>query len=455
MNEREALDVLLARAIDTNMSAAPLVSQSVRDACSIDAARACALNDAPSQADIERFIVRRAGLLLAHAGASMPQINRLRTLHAPPWLFATVLLIAFALGLASHGLGDARRINLLFAPMLFIILWNVVIYLALALSRFGPVKSGSIASAIAGLRWRHAMKTQASAFQDVFKMWLAHAAPIIGTRTAVALHSAAALFAVGAIIGMYVRGLGVEYLAGWESTFLDPHAVRRILSIVLSPGSILTGIDVGDVAQITAMRFRDSMGGEPAGPWIHLYAATAGMVILIPRLALAVLARRETRLLAGRSAINPDDPLDDRYVRRLLATVSRKSDRLVAWPVATTLDDALVDALRLALEERLGGRIALILGNPIPYGAPAPAPSDGHDVVLVFASAATPEPEVHGALIEATKPVAIAIDETAMQRRFGQDPAMAQKRTAERRDAWRALAKLGNLDPLFIHSQAQ
>ncbi len=450
MNEREALDVLLARAIDTNMSAAPPVSQSARDACSIDAARACELNVEPSQADIERFIIRRAGMLLTQAGASMPQISRLRTLHAPPWLFATVLLIAFALGLASHGLGDAKRINLLFAPMLFIILWNVVIYLALALSRFGPVKSGSIASAIAGLRWRHAMKTQASAFQDVFKMWLAHVAPIIGARTAVALHSAAALFAVGAIIGMYVRGLGVEYLAGWESTFLDPHAVRRILSIVLSPGSILTGIDVGDVARITAMRFRDSMGGEPAGPWIHLYAATAGMVILIPRLALAALARREARLLAGRSPINPEDP----YVRRLLATVSRKSKRLVARPVATTLESPVVNALRLALEERFGSHVELIIGEPIPYGAPAASPSARHDVVLVFASSATPEQEVHGALIEATKPVAMVIDETAMQRRFSQDPAMAH-RIAERRDAWRALAKLGDLDPIFIHWQAQ
>lgn len=448
LNEREALDVLLAQAIDTSSSTGPLVPLSVRDACSIDAARACNLKDEPPLGDIDRFIVRRAGMLLDHAGESMPQISRLRLLHAPPWLFPTLMLLALALGLASHSLGDAKRINLLFAPMLFIILWNVLIYLALALSHFGAVKPGSIASAIARLQWRHAMKAQANAFQDVFKVWLAHAAPIIGARTPVALHSAAAMFAFGAIIGMYTRGLGVEYLAGWESTFLDEHGVQRILALVLFPGSLVTGIDSGDVTRIAAMRFRDGMGGEPAGPWIHLYAATAAMVILVPRLVLAALARREAQLLAKRRSINPEDP----YVRRLLATVSTKSKRLVAIPIAMILDSDIRDALRIALEERFGGRIELVVGDTIPYGGSAPMPNAGHDVVLVFAAAATPEPEVHGALINVTKPAAVVIDETAMQRRFGQDPAVAQKRITERRDAWRALVGAGNPDPVFIHS---
>ncbi len=451
MNEREALDVLLARAIDTSLSAGPLISASVRDGCSIDAARACDLKDEPSPEDIDRFIVRRADMLLTHARESMPQVSRLRTLHAAPWMLPTLMLLALTLGLASHSLGDSRRINLLFAPMLFIILWNVVIYLALALAGFGMVKSRSIASAIARLQWRHAMRRQASAFQDVFKEWLAHAAPIIGARTAFALHSAAAMFAFGAIIGMYARGLGVEYLAGWESTFLDEHGVKRILALVLFPGSLVTGIDVGHVTRIAAMRFRDSMGGEPAGPWIHLYAATAAMVILVPRLGLAARARREARLLAGRRSINPEDP----YVRRLLATASKKSNRLVAIPVATSLDSDIRDALRIALEERFGGRIELTIGDTVPYGGSASMQNAGHDVVLVFAASATPEPEVHGALINATKPAAVVIDETAMQRRFGQDPVMAQKRITERRDAWRALANVGNLDPVFIHSQAQ
>ena len=444
MNEREALDVLLARAIDT--TGAFGVAPSVRDACSIEAARACNLQDEPSAQDIERFIVGRADTLLAHAGPKAPEIDRLRALHIPNWAFPVLMLLAFIAGMTSHALGDAKRINLLLAPLLIILAWNLVMYIVLAARRFRP--EGTIASAAAAWHWRRSAGTQSSALNDALKAWFAHAAPLIDARMSVALHGAAIALAAGAITGMYVRGLGVEYLAGWESTFLDEHGVRRILSVALWAGSLITGIEIGDAARIASLRFRDGSGGAPAGPWIHLYAATATMLIIIPRLALATLAEARARTLTARSPIRLDDP----YVRQLLRRVSKKTSRISALPVAMNVDTGLRAALQAALEETLGGRIELTIEEAVPYGESIRAPA--HDCVLVFAAAATPEPEVHGALIEATKPVAVVIDETALRRRFGGDASLAH-RIDERRDAWRALAANTNLAPVFITAAGQ
>ena len=447
LNEREALDVLLVHAIDTNTSGAPRVPAPLRDACSMAAARECSMPDDSSRFAAERFIVCRAGRLLDLAGSQAPEIVRLRALRAPRWAFPALMLVAFMVGIGSHALGDAHRINLLLAPMLAILVWNVLVYGVLAVSRFGSRDHGSIAASMARWHWHRAVGSQATAYQDVFKAWLSHAAPIIDARARCVFHTAAAALAIGAIAGMYGRGLGVEFLAGWESTFLNEHGARRILAAALSIGSFVTGIEIGDAAQMASLRFRNGTGGAPAGPWIHLYAATAAIVIVVPRLALAALAKRRARTLASRLPIS----LDDAYIRRLLRGIAQTSHRLLVVPVAITVNAYLRDALQSALEQQLGGRIDLIIGESVPYGGSIPAHGGDQDLVLVFAAAATPEPEVHGALIKAAAPVAVVIDETAMQQRFGTDATMT-RRIEERREAWRAMLADARMEPVFIGS---
>ena len=439
MNERDAKDVLLARAIDT--AGAFGVTAAVRDACSSEAARTCNLPDEPSKPDIERFIVRRTDRLLAKAGTEASAIDRLRALQIPSWMFPALMLAAFIAGMTSHALGDAKRINLLLAPLLAILAWNAVMYVVLALRRFLP--HGTIASSVATWHWRRSIGTQPCTLNDACKAWFTHAAPLIDARASVALHSAAIALTMGAITGMYVRGLGLEYLAGWESTFLDEHGVQRILSLALSAGSLITSIEIGDAGRIATLRFRDGAGGAPAGPWIHLYAATATMLVIIPRLLLAALARMRVRALAERSPISLDDP----YIRQMLRQVSKKTSRISVIPVALNMDAGLRQALQAALEESLGGRIELTIEATVSYGESMR--TSNHDRVLVFAAAATPEPEVHGALIDATKPVAVVIDETALRQRFGADQTMAH-RIEERRNTWRALVASAHLTPVFI-----
>ena len=88
-----------------------------------------------------------------------------------------------------------------------------------------------------------------------------------------ALHLAAVAVAAGALAAMYLRGLGLEYRAGWDSTFLDAQAVHRWLNLLLGPASALSGIALPEPAQLEALRFSTGPG-ENAARWIHLYALT-------------------------------------------------------------------------------------------------------------------------------------------------------------------------------------
>src|SRR5690606_6709844 len=138
--------------------------------------------------------------------------------------------------------------------------------------------------------------------------WTNATAALTSARLARILHLAAACLAIGAIIGLYLRGLVFEYRAGWASTFLEPAHVGALLKLVFGPAALLTGIELPDAARLAAMRIPPGPG-ERAGEWIHLQATTLGLVVVLPRLALALLARRRANRLAG----SIDLPLRDPY----------------------------------------------------------------------------------------------------------------------------------------------
>src|SRR5690606_2460826 len=112
-------------------------------------------------------------------------------------------------------------------------------------------------------------------------------APGDAARAGALLHAASALFAVGLLAGLYLRGLAFEYRAGWERTFLDADGVRWLLGLVLGPASALTGLALPDAPALADLRF-DAGPGERAARWIHLYAVSVALYVLLPRLLLAL-----------------------------------------------------------------------------------------------------------------------------------------------------------------------
>jgi hypothetical protein len=118
--------------------------------------------------------------------------------------------------------------------------------------------------------------------------------------------------AAGAVLGMYVRGLFFAYQVVWRSTFVnDPETVALGLRVLLGPAALLLGRPPPDGADVARLVAPD---GDPAAPWIHLYAVSALLYVVLPRSLLALAAGRELR----RTTRDVRVDLDAEYYRDLL-----------------------------------------------------------------------------------------------------------------------------------------
>ena len=90
------------------------------------------------------------------------------------------------------------------------------------------------------------------------KAWAELSWPTAVARAGSVLHLAAAALALGLVAGMYLRGLVLDYRAGWQSTFLEPPRVTSFLSTVLAPAAKVSGVALPDEAGVAALR----LGGE-------------------------------------------------------------------------------------------------------------------------------------------------------------------------------------------------
>ena len=138
---------------------------------------------------------------------------------------------------------------------------------------------------MAVLRWWQ-RSTGSGPLRVASRRWAELSTALTLTRIAALLHVAAAALAIGLLGSMYLRGLVLDYRAGWQSTFLDAADVHRVLAPLLAPASAVTGIAVPDAAAHRAMRLTAPAqpASAPAAPWIHLYAATLAMAVVLPRL---------------------------------------------------------------------------------------------------------------------------------------------------------------------------
>jgi hypothetical protein len=273
------------------------------------------------------------------------------------------------------------------------------------------------------------------------------------------------LVAAGAVAGLVFRGLYLEYLAGWESTFLDAAGVHTILSVVLGPASWITGIALPDVQDFEQLRFRPDFAGENAGRWIWLHAVAAGLYVGVPRLLLAASAALEERRLERRF-YRPN--LQDPYFRRLLQP-SRGAGEVAAvvWH-GVQPGPALRSRVREELLDRLGGRVRLEFLDPLAYGeetSPLPA-LDERDprehLVAVFSLAATPEEEVQGTLLRRLarsgpagepQPPTVLLDAEPLSR-FRSDPAF-RSRLEERVRAWKRFAAAHGARAIVLDTGSQ
>lgn len=466
MNESDARDAILLRSHET-------ASRAQTGEVWTDADRAWATHAAREvegeRASADAFIARRARLGAERIVSRDRQAARARRMLVwRPWIGGTLIAVALAAGTASDAVGTAQRVNLLAPPLLALLAWNFAVYLVivarglLRVVRRGERKPGPLAATLA--RWSHGaaaphrIERLSAPLQDFVANWIRLGAPLTGARVAAVLHASAAAFAIGALASLYVRGLVLEYRAGWESTFLDASAVHALLATLLGPASRATGIAVADATALEALRMPGS-AGENAGPWIHLYAVTVAMAVVLPRLLLAAWQTFRQRRLQARFPL----PLDDAYFRGLARMQSGTVATVRVAPYGFHPSAAATEGLAGLCAQVFGPRTALDWSPVVAFGEEddrppvkrSAAPPDA--VIALFALVSTPEPENHGAFLDALAadsprgvPFAVVVDESAFRRRFDATGASGAGRLEERRSAWRRLLDARQRVPVFV-----
>ncbi|HLS57535.1 MAG TPA: DUF2868 domain-containing protein [Zeimonas sp.] len=463
MTEDDARRALLVRAFETAVPPQEAWTDEDRDWASRAAAEV-----EGERASTETFVARRARLAVERLAARDRGVQRLmRALTWRPWVGWALVLAALAAGVAADAIGAGQRINVLAPPVLALVAWNLVVYAATGLralaSLWGrPRQPGALARLLA--RAAHAGISPRGADAGGGPLarfaadWARASARLNATRVARILHLSAIAFALGALAGMYLRGLGLEYRAGWESTFLDAARVRALLGFALAPAAWLTGIALPDVARLEAIRFPAS-SGEQAATWIHLYAVTTGLAVVLPRLLLAAIARLRERRLATRFPMS----LDDAYFSTLARAHSGEAASVLAVPFSHPLTPQAALGLRAMLGSAMGTQTRLIIAPTLDYGdeeaaAAALRPVQRPTLVVALMSAtATPEPQAHGVFVDslsaalpAGATMLVVVDESGFVARFGDTDPTASRRREERRTAWTRFLVPHGRRPLFV-----
>lgn len=335
-------------------------------------ARIDALEAAGELDDERAWFARRARHLLGRELAAYRPLLRVRDALAPP--LAWTLALAGLVGLASNALGPHEQIHVLYNPIAALVAWNVGLYATLALAPLGrrgrrPIlrsDAGAPPATPAGARrepsrrgglWalilrrglplflarlrrdvRHAGDSAAEGARVArrfWSLWLDAAPGVPANALRSHLHLAAAALAMGAIAGMFVRGVFFEYAMVWRSTFVrEPDTIAAVLRVVLGPAAWLLGQPLPSAADAALMR--DPLGA-PAARWIALWAATALGLVAAPRLWLAAFAARRRRILARRVLL----PLDDAYFTALLAGVRKLQIERIESAIGADVRDAI------------------------------------------------------------------------------------------------------------------
>lgn len=461
MDESAALDTTAARAVETADRDRVLWSDPDREWASRAAAAIVG-----ERASAEEFLGRRAQLVLERIGTRQPAVTRtVRGIRWRPWVGVVTVVGAFVFGVLIDRIGGGSSINLLAPPVFALVAWNLVIYvwlivrpLVLRRGTAGPLRSLLIrvASVRAPLRSEPADAATAArrtVLAALPREWARVAAPLYGARAARVLHLAAAATALGVIAGLYVRGLAFEYRATWESTFLGAEQVHALLAVTLAPGSWVTGIPVPDVAAIEAIR---APASENAAMWMHLMAGTVAVVVIVPRLVLAIVAGVVERRRAKRVQL----PLDEPYYRRLVAAWVGEPTRVRVIPYSYTLAPEARAGLEAILARAYGNAVATI-DEPVGWGddewlSPATDAAGGAPEIRLplFNLTATPEEDAHGAFLKQLDGAAasgitstVLVDESAFVAHWGG----GDSRREERRAVWRELVEAHGGAAVFVN----
>jgi hypothetical protein len=355
MNEPEIRSIALVRAVEETQP--DLIPATLLVEAQLVAA---------DRADGPAWIARRARYLAEGVLARLRPLGMEASLGLG--LLGWIVPLAFVLGLSANYLDPTPKIHVLLNPIFLLVLWNLGVYAVPALlalrspARPQRVAGGAQAGVLARLLQRllatrlvalGAASGSAALRHSFVSSWLGMMRPVFGPAVRVALHVGAIGMALGAVAGMYLRGLFFEYEVVWRSTFIDdPTTVAQLLRLLLGPATLLLGQPWISPADAVEMM---SEAGSPAARWIHAFSATVLVAVLIPRAFLAALGVRTLRRALRGAQPDLSDPyyvelvrkaslLDAKAVRESIHHDVRKMCEVFSDDVASFVSSTLYDA---------------------------------------------------------------------------------------------------------------
>lgn len=470
MNEQVARNVVLVRAIETADARREILSEDDRKYASRSAKELAQWQAAESKSAVtmEHFLEQRSEQVLKRLAERTPAFASFLR-RRPMWGALTfgLPLLGLLAGAGLDRISDPHRVDLLSAPLLLIIGWNLLAYVLLLVwaavpaRRTGWAGQGilrrlSVGKAAVPRRLPGVLGGALLQFMDE---WTRLSYPIARARLSRAMHLAAAMFALGAIGSLYARGLLTQYAAGWESTFLDAAQVHTLLSTLFTPALLVFPIEGFSLADIEALHFTRTPSAAGGARWVHLYAATLFLLVVLPRLLLALASGWR----AGR--LRRSFPLDlgEPYFNAVASGIGAAAPAVVrVIPYSFTVDEARDRGLAALVQAALGEQARLMLHPSCPYGEDLK--ESLHDARLddkaitvtaaLFNLSATPEKENHGAFIDylrrhTPRGIVVLVDESGLAERSGGQSGAA--RIAERAALWRQFCSFHGADARMVN----
>jgi len=364
-----------------------------------------------------------AGFLGDRAKAAQDYLtNRHGELGQPPatesgrarLVVIAAIVLALVLGLLSDRLlGGQGTINVISLPLIGILVWSLIIYIWNAFSLFAGNRADGVGlhaflaplAKVGVSRSQPDLATPPTLWEKIrgnyLRRWSELAQPSRMLKLSAGLHLAAAAFAVGQIISLYLRGLVRHYRAVWESTFLDAEGFEQFANILFKPAHWLTRIPVEVSEQMDASQF----DGVPAKSWIHLCAATLLLLVVVPRIILALISnvRAHARMRSAIGGLGLPD-----YANDLLKANTKGGLQVAVVTCGIDLPDNAPETIRQSIQQAIGKPQKLEFISGPSYGeedgfARSLIDAQGRTpnlVVLIFPMTATPEEEIQGVIAE-------------------------------------------------------
>ena len=238
------------------------------------------------------------------------------------WKFTLACgFLAALLGASVQGLGAGKTFHVLSAPLLSLLLWNT---LSLGFLLLGPflfhriftprqqkTESSWGKKTLASLLWlrrkwydfrkpsSRTLVHQVSirALQVYWKEWPQHAGRLLQAQCTRTLHFVTISFGLSVLAVAYASGLTKAYMATQESTFLTNDQINGVLQVLFIPSQWILGPLPSTKANAAGL-----LG--PAAPWIHHYAVTVALLVLLPRVALFLWTSLKSLVLSARLPIS-------------------------------------------------------------------------------------------------------------------------------------------------------